>query len=590
MTKQTELSTAKAVSIPKIKTGIYGLDEILHGGIAQGRTTLVVGGPGCGKSIMGLEFLYRGAVTGEPSIFVTFEERAESVRSNALTLGWNLAPLEQKEKFFIMAVNLDPEIIISGNFNLTGLLAMMEAKASAMGAKRIVIDAIDVLLRVFDDPARERNELYALHNWLLDQQMTSIITAKTVREEALVTRYEFLDFMVDCVIRLGQHSVDQITTRRLQIVKYRGSGFSRNEYPYVIDEGGLSIIPITATSLNHQAPGPQISSGQIRLDSILAGGYRQGTSILIGGSSGTGKTTIASTFVQAAYQRGEKVIYISFEESQTALVASMLGAGIDLRPAIEADRLHLLTAMPESMGSEEHLLRALRAITSFQADHVIVDAISAARRIGSEQAATEYATRLINKCKEWGVTCFLINQTTGFERRIQSITNLGISSLMDTVIFLRYKDTGGELNRLLLVMKSRGSNHSNQYREFLITDNGINLLDVYVGKGEVLTGVARQEKEAAEAIEDRLREQAIKKKEFEVNQKQIFVIGESARLEAELEADMIELNALRLEDERLIQGRNIRGSMRGEDPNSNRLTANDSDSDSDNQVDDQGGK
>ena len=442
---------------------------------------------------------------------MTFEERADAVRENAATMGWDLAPLEAEGKFFLMEAHVDPEVVLSGDFNLKALLAIIEGKAKAMGANRIVVDAMDVLLRLFDDPKRERNELYALHDWLTDRGLTALMTVKVSQDREQAGRYEFLDFMADCVIVLDNRVVDQITTRRIRAVKYRGSAFGRNEYPFVITGDGVRIIPITTKGLHHQALGPRVSSGHPRLDRILSGGYRRASSVLFTGTAGTGKTTLAATFARAACQRGEKVLYLDFEESQDAMVSCMLSPGIDLRPLLKDGTLRFLSAMPEVMGAEEHLVRSLGILEEFEPDHVVVDAISACRRMGSEQAAFEFVMRLVNACKERGTTVILINQATGFTEE-QEISGIGISSIMDSVIALRYIDVGGEVNRMLLVMKTRGSKHSNQYREFAITDNGIDIPDVYVGEGGVLTGAARQEQEAKEEIELVGKQQEIKNK------------------------------------------------------------------------------
>ena len=307
----------------------------MYGGLPEGRTTLIEGSPGTGKSIMGLEFLYRGAMAGQAGIFVAFEERASAVRRNALTLGWDLEALEKAGKLAIIEARLDPETIVSGDFNIKALMAIIDGTSKAIGAKRIVFDALDVLLRLFDDPTRERSEMYSLHEWLLDHEMTAILTVKASESNSIFSRYEFLEFMADCVIRLIQRPGEWVSTRELQIIKYRGSDFGRNAYPFVIQPGGISVIPISEFGLQHQALGPHVSSGNEQLDSVLGGGYRQGSSILIAGSSGTGKTTIANTFVKAACDRGEKVLYLGFEESEEAMVATMLSPGIDLRPAIK---------------------------------------------------------------------------------------------------------------------------------------------------------------------------------------------------------------------------------------------------------------
>jgi circadian clock protein KaiC len=568
--KGTGASLTKTRELQKVATGIAGLDDVLNGGIPRGRTTLISGGPGSGKSVLSMEFLYRGALSGEPGMFITFEERATALRQSALSLGWDLSPLEKEGKFFLLEARVDPESVLSGTFNLKGLLAIIEGKATALGANRIVFDALDVLLRLFDDPVRERNELYALRDWLLDREMTAVLTVKALKETSNVARYEFLDFMADCVMYLDQRITEQINTRRLRVIKYRGSGFASNEHPFVITEAGITIIPLLAVGLQHRALRGKLSSGHPRLDSVLGGGCYRGSCILITGASGTGKTTLASTFVQAFCERGEKVIYMSFEESQESIISSMLSPGINLRPALNARSLRFLTAIPESMGTEEHLIRAFTAIEAFQPKHVVVDAISSCKRMGTEGGAFDYLMRLINTCKERGITIMLTNQASGL-REEQEISGIGISSLVDTVILLRYNEVGGEINRTLLVMKSRGSQHSNQYREFLITDRGIDIVDVYVGEGGVLTGTARQEREAREALEHRAREQEIKRKEHEVIEKRAELEAQTAHIRIELEAAEAELEGLHLEENAWQRGRNNRATMRGEDTDSARL-------------------
>ncbi|MBL7062990.1 MAG: AAA family ATPase [Anaerolineae bacterium] len=349
MTKQThdkgrETPPTKVGALPKTATYIAGLDEVLEGGLPAGRTTLVNGSPGCGKSVLGLEFVYRGAAAGEPGIFITFEERADAVRANASTLGMALAPLEEADKLFLYAARVDPEMVLAGEFDPKGLLAIIEGKARAMGARRIVLDALDVLLRLYDDPARERTALYAINDWLRDHEMTAVLTVKTPQAPATSSRYEFLDFMADCVIYLDQRVVEQVITRRLRVLKYRGSSHGHNEYPYVITADGMSVIPLSTAGLRHKPLGEKVSCGQARLDTILDGGYRRASCVLISGTSGAGKTALAATFVRAACERGERVLYISFEESEEALVDCMLSPGIDLYPALQAGTLRILTA------------------------------------------------------------------------------------------------------------------------------------------------------------------------------------------------------------------------------------------------------
>ena len=457
-----------------MSTGIAGLDLVLGGGLPAGRMTLLSGGPGSGKSMMGLQCLLHGAGAGQPGILVMFEERAVAVRQNAWSRGWDLTRLEKKNKLYLMDARLDPQAVISGEFSIKGILAILEHRIKAMRAKLIFIDAVDALLHLYDSPMRERHELYALHEWLLDRGLTAIMSVKAVPQEEAPSRYAFLDFMADCVIHVDQRVSAQITTRRLRVIKYRGSGYGRNEYPFIINDDGINIIPITSNVLQHRPPGPKVSSGQARLDDVLAGGYKEGTSILIAGTAGVGKTTLACVFTRAACLRGERVLYLNFEESAESLVSNMLSPGLALHPLIKTGTLVVRSYLPEAMGVEEHLLHALKDLDEFQPKHVVVDAISACKRMGSEQAAFEYLMRLLNVCKERGITCIYINQTSGLEIS-QEISGIGVSSIIDTIVLLRQFPIGGAMTRQLIVMKSRGSKHSEQFHEFRITDRGIDL-------------------------------------------------------------------------------------------------------------------
>jgi len=549
-------------SLPKITTNIAGLDEILQGGIPENRTTIISGGPGCGKSIFGIEFLYYGAKNGHPGIYVTFEERADAVRQNALTMGWDLEELEKQNLLFVMQANLDPKTMISGDFSLMGLFSIIEGKAKSMNCRRIVVDAIDILLRMYNDFNRERSEYYVLHDWFSSRKMTSIMTVKSSQDHGMASRYEFLDFMADCVIHLDQRVKEQISTRRIRVTKYRGSDFGRNEYPYVISDKGLSIIPVSTSSLRHQPLGDPVSSGNLRLDSILGGGYRKASCVLIAGITGAGKTTLANTFIKSASDRDEKVLYIGFEESEEAIVTNMLSPGIDLRPAIESKKVRFVTSLPEAMGSEEHLMRAFNEIEEYQPDHLVLDAISACERMGSKQTAFEYLIRLLNHCKENDITCILLNQTVQ-SMDIHQISGMEISSMVDTALFLGMVEVGGEINRMLLVLKSRGLAHSNQYREYLITDNGIELMDVYVGEGGVLTGAARQEQEAKESANQRLREQRIMHKRHELSHKEAAKQAKIAALQSEIDMYKSELDSMMEEEKIWHNGRDIRARLRG---------------------------
>jgi len=461
--------------LPKVSTGIAGLDLVLRGGLPAGRVTLLGGGPGSGKSIMGLQCLLHGTSVGQPGILLMFEERATAVRQNAWSQGWDLARLEKKNKLYLMDARLDPEAIISGEFSIKGLLAILDRRIKSMRAKLIVIDAVDALLHLYDSPMRERQELYALHEWLLDRGLTTIMTVKTVQQEEFPSRYAFLDFMTDCVIHVDQRVTAQIATRRLRVIKYRGSGYGRNEYHFIINENGINIIPITSHVLQHRPPGPKVPSGQAWLDEVLGGGYKCGTSILIAGTAGAGKTTLACVFTRAACLRGERVLYLNFEESAESMVSNMLSPGLALQPLIKTGTLVVRSYLPEARGVEEHLFHALKDLDEFQPQHVVVDAISACNRMGSDQAAFEYLMRILNDCKERGITCIYINQTSGLEI-VEEISRIGISSIIDTIILLRHLPIGGAIARQLIVMKSRGSKHSEQFHEFRITDRGMDLV------------------------------------------------------------------------------------------------------------------
>ena len=461
-------------SIRKCPTHIDGLDQILQGGLPAGRTTLIIGGPGAGKSLFGLEFLYRSALAGEPGIFISFEERTSALRDNAGTLGWDLAPLEQCGKLFLFEARLDPRAVVTGGFGIQPFLTILEGKLKAMGAKLVVIDALDVLMRLIGDERREQDELVALHRWLEDHGVTALLSVKTPRDGDHGQHFDFLDYLADCVIHLDNRMVGQLSTRRLRVVKYRGSGFGSNEYPFVITPPGVWLLPISEVGLSHQPLGERFPTGVAALDGLIGGGFRRATSILIAGATGTGKTTLCSTFAQAVSARGETALYISFEESEAALVSAMRSSGVDLAPAIAAGTLRLLTGMPEAMGAEQNLVRTFTAIKESQPGCVVLESASACKRMGTEQAAFEYLMRLINTCKEMGITIVATNQTEGFQN-LDEISGIGISSLIDTVILLRMVEEAGVLQRKLLVMKARGTSHSNRYHDFVITDHGIDL-------------------------------------------------------------------------------------------------------------------
>jgi circadian clock protein KaiC len=551
-----------STQLKKVATGIHGLDSVLKGGLPAGRATLLCGGPGTGKSVLALEFLYRGALAGESGIFVTFEERADVVRQNAATLGWDLAALERSGKLFIMEARLPREAVNTGDFNLSGLLSIIAGKARRMKAQRLVFDALDVLMRVYRDPYREQDELYVLHDWISNLGVTSIITAKMYENSLSTGNYEFLHYMADCVINLEQRIQDRIANRLLLVIKYRGSDFGHNENSFIIIDDGVKFTPLSSTTLDFGPSARTVSIGHPGMDAVMGGPIHCGTCLIVSGSPGTGKTTIACTFSRAACTRKERVLYVSFEESEESIIDCMLSPGIDLRPAVKAGRLKFLSFMPESAGANVHLYRILQAVDQFKPDHLVIDAVTSSLRMGAEHTAFDFAIRLVSFCKEMGITTLLTAQLEGVGG-MSDISGLNISSLADTVVVLRYIDVGGEMNRMLLVIKARGRRHSNQYREFLITSQGIGIADVYVGEGGVLTGSARQEQEMKERIAVSRRRRTIKETEAELEVQKAARNASDKAIAAEILKKGLELEALKAEEALHLNGRESRAVLRG---------------------------
>lgn len=506
---------APVVRLEKTPTYIRGLDDILDGGLPKGRLTVVNGASGSGKTLLGLEFLYRGALHGEPGIFIGFEESTAQLRENAATLGLDLAAQEKQKRLFLLDARLKPETLRSGKFSLKGLLAIAAGQCRSLGARRLVIDALEVALRLFDTPQQVRNELHALSNWIRDSGVTAILTVRPPSRGGVSPHEDFFESMGDCIIALDARVTEQISTRRLRVIKYRGSGFGRNEYPYAISATGLRMAAITSVGLRHKPLGARISTGNAQLDEILDGGYHRASCVLLSGLPGTGKTTLAATFAACACGLGERVLYIGFEESEAAMIRNVASTGISLQPHLDAGRLAFLTSFPESLGAEEHFIAAVDRIEALAPQHVVVDAISACVRMGGQRAAFEYLMRLLNVCKERGLTILLLNQLTG-TTSFMEISGNEISSLVDTAILLNYQSSLGETNRVFQILKSRGSRHSNQKREYRITGHGFEVLDVYLGEGDVLTGTARQRQERRDRLEIQRLATEIEMKELEL--------------------------------------------------------------------------
>lgn len=469
---QTPVTPRAPQPLMKRGTGVPGLDDVLEGGLPDGRTTLVTGGPGCGKSVFGLQFIYSGALLGEPGIYFSFEERPDNVRANAMTFGWDLAALEDQGLVAVIDGRLDAADILAGSLKSAGVLSHLEKLATELDVKRIVIDGADVLSRLFDNVLLECSDLYYLHNRLMTRGITTVLTAKLTSDQYCTSRYDFFDFMADCVLALDQRILDKVSIRHLRVIKYRGSSFGRLEYPCVIDESGLNLFPVTALSLSEREPGPIVSTGHRDLDALLCGGYRRGASLLISGSTGAGKTTVAATLAKAEARRGERVLFESFEESGAELTCAMRSAGIDLAALVDAGSLIIESALPEAMTIEHHLLRLSKSIEVHRPALLVMDSISVLERLGPEQLAISFVVRLLVLCKQRGVTCIFTHERPSMSESIASF-HYNLAAMMDIIMLLRYIPEDGEIRREFHVAKAHGADHSHRIHQFRITARGI---------------------------------------------------------------------------------------------------------------------
>jgi circadian clock protein KaiC len=536
MAQKKKASQPSSKTLPKAATGIQGLDEITLGGLPRGRPTLISGGAGSGKTLFGLEFLVRGAAQyNEPGVFMSFEESIPDLTKNAASLGFDLPRLAADKKLFLDHVLITrSEISESGEYDLDGLFIRIADAVQRVGARRVVLDTIESLFSELPNPGILRAEIRRLFGWLKDKGLTTVITAERDRPDRL-TRHGIEEFVSDCVIVLDHRIREEISTRRLRIVKYRGSTHGTNEYPFLIDEQGISVLPISSLGLDHAAPAERISSGIARLDGMLGGkGFYRGSSILISGTSGTGKTSVAAHFVDAACRRGERCLFFAFEESPRQIVRNMRSIGINLQPWVRKGLLLFQAARPTYGGIEEHLLVTHKRISSFQPSVVVVDPVTNLIMVSTANEVRSMLTRLVDFLKTQGITSIFTSLTAGGGPLEASEAD--VSSLMDTWLVLESIEIGGERNRALYVLKSRGMDHSNQIREFLLTDNGLRLLDVYLGPEGVLTGSARMSQEERERTAGTSRRQELESRQRELERERRTFEARMATLQTEHEA------------------------------------------------------
>ena len=567
---RTSVNNRKSTAtLPKCPTGIAGLDEVTGGGLPRGRPTLVCGSAGCGKTLLAMEFLVRGATTyGEPGVFMAFEETGDELAQNVRSLGFDLDELTAEKKLLVDHVHIErSEIEEAGEYDLDGLFIRLGHAIDTLGARRVVLDTTESLFGGLSNEAILRAELRRLFRWLKDKGVTAVITAE--RGEGTLTRQGLEEYVSDCVILLDHRVTEQLSTRRLRIVKYRGSAHGTNEYPFLIDQHGFSVLPITSVGLDHEASDERVSTGVRRLDAMLGGqGIYRGSSVLISGTAGTGKTSLAAHFADACCRRGERCLYLASEESQAQLIRNMRSLGLDLQEWVDKGLLRHLATRPTFWGLETHLAAMHRQVNDFQPALVIVDPISNFTAAGTTLEAGQMVVRLVDFLKATQTTAVFTNLVAGGEA--QEATGVGLSSIIDTWILLRDIEVGGERNRTMYVLKSRGMTHSNQLREFLLTDHGIELLDVYVGPDGVLTGSMRLAQEARERAGEVARQQEIERRKRELERKRQALEAQMAALRLEFEAEQEELGRLikqaQVSEERLQEDRaNMARSRRAED-------------------------
>jgi circadian clock protein KaiC len=529
--------------ISKSPTGIAGFDDLTLGGVPTARPTLVCGSAGCGKTLFATTFLIHGARDfDEPGVFVSFEERPGDIVSNVASLGFALNKLVDDQKIAFEYIALDrSELEEAGDYDLEGLFIRLEAAIDSVGAKRVVLDTIESLFSVFSNQAILRAEIRRLFDWLKDKGMTTVITAE--RGDGSLTRQGLEEYVSDCVILLDHRVQNQVSTRRLRIVKYRGTAHGTNEYPFLIDQDGFSVLPVSSLGLDHKVFEERIPSGIADLDAMLTGGgFHRASSILVSGVAGSGKSSVAACFVDAACAAGERALYFSFEESADQAVRNMKSIGMDIGRWIKSDQLRFIATRPTFYSLEMHLAVMLREVTRFKPSLVVLDPISSFLESGDRMEIQSMLLRIVDFLKGRGVTAVFTHLMHGQDGRVQ--TDAGLSSLMDAWILLLNREVNGEFNRELYLLKARGLSHSNQVREFIMSDEGIKLVPPYLGENGALTGSARKNEEAKSRRADILRKAEVSKTRQQIQQKRRRAKAQMEALQAELDSDEIELNAM----------------------------------------------
>jgi circadian clock protein KaiC len=525
-----------AAGLPKCLTGIHGLDEITMGGLPRGRPTLICGGAGCGKTLVGMEFLVRGATKfGEPGVCLTFEETAAELTSNVASLGFDLADLIKRKKIAIDHIYLERNLIEeTGEYDLEALFVRLGHAVDSIGAKRVLLDSIEALFAGLENVAVLRSELRRLFRWLKDRNLTAIVTAE--RGQNTLTRHGLEEYLSDCVILLDHRVAETVLTRRMRVVKYRGSTHGMNEYPFLIESDGISVLPVTSMELKYAVCNDRVSTGVPALDEMFGGGgYFGGSSILVSGTSGTGKTSLTAHFVDAACARGERCVFFSFEESAAQIIRNMLSVGIDLKRWVDRGLLHFHSVRPTTFGLEMHLVKIHKIIKEFKPSLVVVDPVTGLLHAGTAFETRSILLRLIDFLKESQITAVLTTLTGGSNEQEQ--TEIDISSLVDAWLLLRDIESGGERNRGIYILKARGVAHSNQIREFLLTDHGVELREVYLGEVGLLTGSARVTQEAKDASAAMLGRQEIERKQLLLERKRKALDAQIAALQLDLETE-----------------------------------------------------